>query len=98
MPMGRGWERDKVPEQQMDNEYSYVSLFIVATACRRRSNERAMTVGCDSEKVAIEREQRHACMGYAERERVRRSQMQLQNEVTEHGIEDGARTCLSEAK
>ena len=46
-----------------------------------------MTVGCDSEKVAIEREQRHACMGYAERERVRRSQMQVQNEVTEHGIE-----------
>ena len=32
MPMERGWERDKVPEQQMDNEYSYVSLFIVATA------------------------------------------------------------------
>ena len=56
-----------------------------------------MTVGCDSEKVAIEREQRHACMGYAERERVRRSQMQVQNEVTEHGIEDGARTCLSVA-
>ncbi len=52
---------------------------------------------CNSGKVAIEREQRHACMGYAERERVRRSQMQQRNATTENGIEDGARTCLSKA-